>query len=104
VLISDLKDDPAIYSYIRDKIVLISIPLAQALIERGNADGSWRCEDPYLTAVFIVGGFSGIFKDPCDQDAEALMESSQQLLKRLLGADRNTTSDRQQTRGERCFS
>ena len=53
-------DDPAIFQYFLTKLVNSYTPILISLIEGGNTDGSWSCEYPRETAVFIVQGMSAV--------------------------------------------
>ncbi|GHU71881.1 TetR family transcriptional regulator [Clostridia bacterium] len=59
-LIPSLRSDAALIEYCSKKMSAASLSHLLALIERGNADGSWHCEYPKETAVFILQGFSGL--------------------------------------------
>ena len=39
------------------------MPPLISLIEQGNTDGSWKCEYPKETAIFIMQGMSGVMND-----------------------------------------
>ena len=56
----NFTDDPAIIQYYLTKLSNSSIPLFESLIERGNTDGSWNCEYPLETAVFVQQGLAAI--------------------------------------------
>ena len=53
-------DDPAIIQYFLTKMSNYFLPILVHLIEQGNADGSWSCEYPTETAVFILQGMAGV--------------------------------------------
>ena len=59
-LIPSLLADSAIIDYCAKKLTVAALPQVTALIERGNADGSWNCENPEVTAAFILHGVSGV--------------------------------------------
>lgn len=59
-LFMSLKCDPGIIDYVSKKFMLSAKPTMVRLIERGNADGSWNCEDADLTAQFILQGMTGV--------------------------------------------
>ncbi|MDR0381670.1 MAG: TetR/AcrR family transcriptional regulator [Oscillospiraceae bacterium] len=63
-LIPSICGDSAIVGYCLNKMTAASVPLLVALIERGNADGSWQCEYPEETALFILQGIGGFFERP----------------------------------------
>ena len=98
ILFEDLADDPAICEYLQDKLSSRSLPLIHELIERGNNDGSWQCDYPAETAVFISQGFSGILKNHKDYDIDLMRAAMQNILVRLLGID---TAPNQMTVWER---
>ena len=53
-------DDPAIIQYQLTKMVNSYMPLLLSLIEQGNSDGSWKCEYPNETAIFLLQGMFGV--------------------------------------------
>jgi AcrR family transcriptional regulator len=53
--------EPAIIEYCQGKMVESMKPLLLSLIEEGNADGSWNCEYPQETTMFILRGYGGFF-------------------------------------------
>jgi AcrR family transcriptional regulator len=84
-LLNDLAADPAVEEYLQDKLARWTSPLLEELIERGNSDGSWQCDYPRETAIFIVQGFSGILKNRNDLDFSTMREAVQAIVSRLLG-------------------
>ncbi|MDR2750961.1 MAG: TetR/AcrR family transcriptional regulator, partial [Clostridiales bacterium] len=52
--------DPAINDYCEKRMGEAVLPILVSLITRGNEDGSWRCEYPEETAVFILQGVRGL--------------------------------------------
>lgn len=86
-LLTDLASDPAVHEYLQDKVSRLSVPLIKRMIERGNADGSWQCDYPEQTAIFIIQGCSGILKNHSDYDPETMKVAIQSILLRLLGVD-----------------
>jgi AcrR family transcriptional regulator len=86
-LIPSLKSDRAIIEYCAKKMTVSALPLLKELIERGNADGSWSCEYPLETAIFILQGFSGMIglSDHLDQD-ETKARAFTNIIFRILGA------------------
>jgi AcrR family transcriptional regulator len=80
-LIPSLKSDRAILEYCTQKMTASILPLLFSLIERGNADGSWNCEYPKETAVFILQGFSGLIGLP---DSEAPDEAKTQAFANII--------------------
>lgn len=71
-------DDPAIIQYYLTKMSNSTMPLLVSLIKQGNVDGSWSCEYPKETAVFISQGMAGVMSG--EQDHK---ESSQEKSKRI---------------------
>jgi AcrR family transcriptional regulator len=59
-LVSSLKSDRAVLEYCSNKMTASAMPVLLSLIESGNEDGSWTCEYPRETAVFILQGLSGL--------------------------------------------
>ena len=55
--------DLALIQYYYTKISNSYVPLFANLIEQGNLDGSWSCEYPTETAVFIVRGLAGVISE-----------------------------------------
>ena len=86
-LINDLRDDPAVFEYLEGKINMKTVPLAERLIKRGNSDGSWYCEYPQQTALFIIQGFHAIMRDVRESggDIEKLREAVRSILLQTLG-------------------
>ncbi|MCL2137190.1 MAG: TetR/AcrR family transcriptional regulator [Coriobacteriia bacterium] len=80
----EMKEDPAIQDYIQNKLTLYSLPMVQQLIERGNEDGSWNCDFPEQTAIFIISGFKGILQSYTDFDIAAMSDAIQSIVLRLL--------------------
>ncbi|GHV04707.1 TetR family transcriptional regulator [Clostridia bacterium] len=89
-LIPSLKRDRALIDYCSQKMASSSLPLLQMLIEKGNADGSWSCEYPKETAIFILQGFSGLMglSDSIESD-EPKVKAFTNIIFRILGARRN---------------
>jgi hypothetical protein len=61
-LMRSIHNDPALTECFRNKINAAATPLLTQLIDKGNADGSWHCEFPRETAIFIMHGFNGLFE------------------------------------------
>ena len=59
-LSDSLSDDPAIIQYYLTKLSNSFLSVLLPLIEEGNTDGSWSCEYPTETAVFILRGMAGV--------------------------------------------
>ena len=57
---SSFLSDPATIQYYLTKMGSSYLPIFSSLIEQGNADGSWNCEYPNETAVFILQGMAGV--------------------------------------------
>jgi len=60
-LIPSIVSDTAIVEYCSNKITTSAMPMLLSIIKQGNFDGSWNCEYPEETALFILRGFSGFF-------------------------------------------
>ncbi|MTI55640.1 TetR/AcrR family transcriptional regulator [Geosporobacter ferrireducens] len=60
-LIPSIASDAAIIEYCSNKMTVSAMPTLLSLIKQGNSDGSWNCEYPEETALFILRGFSGFF-------------------------------------------
>ena len=58
-----LANDPVIIQYYMSKMRNASLPTLVSVIEKGNTDGSWKCEYPAETAVFILQGLTGVLSD-----------------------------------------
>ena len=86
-LFADLADDPAILEYLRDKLVGLSVPMIKEVLERGNSDGSWSCDYPEQTAIFITQGFSGILKNYGEYDADLMQKAVHNIMLKLLNID-----------------
>ena len=56
-------DDPALVQYYLTKLNNSYSPFFKSLIEQGNTDGSWKCEYPKETAIFILHGMAGVMSD-----------------------------------------
>jgi AcrR family transcriptional regulator len=85
-LIPSLKGDQAIIDYCTKKMTSFSLPLLLTLIERGNADGSWNCEYPKETAIFILQGFCGFVGLPdLEKDEESKIQMFNNIIFRILG-------------------
>lgn len=86
-LIPSLKSDQAIIEYCTKKMTVSAMPLLLSLIEQGNADGSWNCEYPKDTAIFILQGLSGLieFSDSPKYE-ESKIQAFTNIMFRILGA------------------
>jgi len=62
-MIDGFGDDPAFIQYYLLKLNNSFMPPLISLIEQGNTDGSWKCEYPKETAIFIMQGMSGVMND-----------------------------------------
>ena len=56
-------NDPVLIQYYLLKLNNSLSPFFGSLIEQGNADGSWKCEYPKETAIFILHGMAGVMAD-----------------------------------------
>jgi AcrR family transcriptional regulator len=85
-LISSLKSDPAIIEYCAKKMTSFALSLMIPLIERGNADGSWSCEYPKETTLFILQGVSGFIGFPDSLKVEeSKIQAFTNIIFRILG-------------------
>lgn len=73
-----LGNDPALIQYYLTKLNNSLSPFFGSLIEQGNADGSWKCEYPKETAIFILHGMAGVLAD-----WHQLKESRQEKLNKI---------------------
>ena len=71
-------DDPALIQYYLTKLSNSFSLFLENLIEQGNAEGSWKCEYPKETAIFISHGMRGLMND-----WHQLNESKQEKIKKL---------------------
>ncbi|GHT59384.1 TetR family transcriptional regulator [Bacteroidia bacterium] len=88
-LIPSLKSDKAIIEYCAKKMSVSAKSLLLSLIEQGNADGSWQCEYPQETAVFILSGVTGLmglFGSPIQEGEVA--KAFTNIIFRILGAQK----------------
>lgn len=86
-LIPSIASDAAIIEYCSNKITASAMPMLLSLIKQGNVDGSWNCEYPKETALFIMRGFSGFFNIMGTSNVES--EKKQALMNiivRVLGS------------------
>ncbi|MDR1565456.1 MAG: TetR/AcrR family transcriptional regulator [Oscillospiraceae bacterium] len=87
-LIPSLKRDRALIDYCSKKMASSSFPLLLMLIEKGNADGSWSCEYPKETAIFILHGFSGLLGlSDAPIREEAKIQAFTNIIFRILGVE-----------------
>jgi AcrR family transcriptional regulator len=95
ILYADLIDDPAVHEYLTEKVTRIPLDLVVELIKRGNLDGSWHCDYPQETAVFLIHGISATLRIITEQppdDIEGVKRALHDILFRLLGVDVSTLS------------
>jgi len=71
-------DDPALIQYYLTKLNNSFMLPIVSLIEQGNKDGSWKCEYPKETAIFILNGMLGVMND-----WHQLKEPKQEKLKKI---------------------
>lgn len=89
-LVPSIASDAAIIEYCSNKITASAMPMLLSLIKQGNSDGSWNCEYPEETALFIMRGFSGFFNIMGTSNIES--EKKQALMNmivRVLGSPTN---------------
>lgn len=93
-LSSSFLSDPAIVQYYFARISSSFLPVLISLIKQGNEDGSWSCEYPSETALFILNGMAGVMsneqtrKDNPDEKSKRLNAYIHFIL-RVLGTDNN---------------
>jgi len=75
--------DPAIIQYYMVKMGNSYLPLLSSLIEQGNADGSWNCEYPTETAVYILQGMAGVMAG--EQERKDSSEEKSKRIKAYTG-------------------
>lgn len=64
-LMPSISNDVAISEYCSIKKAAVAMPILLSLIKQGNSDGSWNCDYPEETALFILRGLS-VFSDSTD--------------------------------------
>lgn len=85
-LFSSLKEDQGVMEYVSKKMSMSTKPFLLSLIERGNTDGSWNCEYPKETAIFILQGLNGfIGLYPLSQDVHQKKQILISIILRTLG-------------------
>ena len=90
-----LGDDPAIIQYYLSKINNSSLPILISLIEQGNKDGSWNCDYPKETAVFILQGMQGVMAPEHEridspQEKRKRIKAYSNIVYRVLNAVKST--------------
>jgi AcrR family transcriptional regulator len=89
-LMPSISSDVAIIEYCSIKKAAVAMPILLSLIKQGNSDGSWNCDYPEESALFILRGLSG-FSDSTD-DLAVKTEKEQIILHiifRVLGLPPN---------------
>jgi AcrR family transcriptional regulator len=87
-LFPSLKSDHAIMEYCSQRMSVSALPVLLSIIERGNADGSWSCEYPKETAIFILQGFSGMIGlSDSPKHEEPKIQAFTSIIFRILGAN-----------------
>ncbi|MDR3071999.1 MAG: TetR/AcrR family transcriptional regulator [Clostridiales Family XIII bacterium] len=85
-LIPSIMNDVAISEYCSNKMTESSMPHLLTLIMQGNEDGSWHCEYPKETALFITRGISGIMQLRAPEYSNESMEKALiDIFIRILG-------------------
>ncbi len=85
-LIPSIVHELAIVEYCANKMHASILPLLVTLIEQGNADGSWNCQYPQETALFILRGASGLVQYSQDGEiAENKKNALREIIVRILG-------------------
>ncbi|AAM03816.1 TPA: TetR/AcrR family transcriptional regulator [Methanosarcina acetivorans] len=77
-LMPSISSDVAIIEYCSIKKAAVAMPILLSLIKQGNSDGSWNCDYPEESALFILRGLSG-FSDSTD-DLAVKTEKEQILI------------------------
>ncbi|MDR1558275.1 MAG: TetR/AcrR family transcriptional regulator [Clostridiales bacterium] len=80
--------DRAVVEYWKQKMSASVMPLLTSLVEEGNADGSWNCEYPKETAVFILQGLTGVsesFAALPAPDLDKIKDTFSDIIFRVLG-------------------
>jgi AcrR family transcriptional regulator len=79
--------DPAIKDYCKRKMITNGEPILVKLINRGNDDGSWKCEHPKETAFFILHTFCGLVElvNPRLENGQSKLDIYKNITLRLLG-------------------
>jgi len=91
-LIPSIAGDAAIVEYCANKITVSAMPALISLIKQGNSDGSWGCEYPEETALFILRGFSGFFGiADASNDKPNKKQALTNIIVRVLGSPPNQT-------------
>jgi len=90
-----LVDDPAIMQYFSTKISNSFLPILADLIGQGNTDGSWSCEYPEDTAVFILQGMAGVMsaeqaRKSSSQEKNKELKTFMDVIYRVLNAGAST--------------
>jgi len=89
--VRSLGSDPAIIQYFLTKMSSSYMPILISFIEKGNTDGSWGCEYPKETAVFILQGMTAVLAEEhlCEdspKEKEKRIRFYQNIVFRALGA------------------
>lgn len=89
-LMPSISSDVAIIEYCSIKKAAVAMPILLSLIKQGNLDGSWNCEYPEETAMFILRGLSGFFDSTGDffvkkAEEQVIMD----IIHRVLGLPSN---------------
>lgn len=80
------ENKQGIIDYVINKWIVAILPEWQALIEKGNEDGSWNCQFPKESAEFMLYGFKGLFaKEKTKEEIEAAKQAIRSLRSRILG-------------------
>lgn len=86
VLDLGISSDVAVQEYCSKKITSSAIPMVLELLQRGNSDGSWHCEYPEETALFIANGFRGFYDNfGSINDKERAKKALSDIIHKLLG-------------------
>jgi AcrR family transcriptional regulator len=85
-LIPSIADESAITEYCSNKMIASTMPSLLSLIKQGNADGSWDCEYPEETTLFILRGISGFLPGfPLSDSETEMTQIFTSIFVRILG-------------------
>lgn len=86
-LFASLKENQGALEYFNKRMSMSSESFLLSLIQLGNEDGSWNCEYPKETAIFILQGINGVVGlFPQSQDVNKKKQVLNNIVLRTLGA------------------
>ncbi|MDR1961606.1 MAG: TetR/AcrR family transcriptional regulator [Gracilibacteraceae bacterium] len=87
-MIPQIMSNTAVKEYCENKMTVSALPQLLSLIERGNIDGSWHCEYPRETAIFILRGMSGVISSLPPSGLEVFLNHEfGKIIFRILGVE-----------------